>query len=143
MRILGIDFGTKRIGLAMSDESESIAFPFRIIQNDGHFYDTLLEIIDSESIGEVLIGASTTSDGQDNSIEAPRRELVDRLRQNIPVYEIDERFSSHEARLREYGDNNKSARQEKKILKTHIDADAAQIILQRYLDKKRQSSNSN
>jgi|JI10StandDraft_1071094.scaffolds.fasta_scaffold00903_15 putative Holliday junction resolvase len=143
MRILGIDYGTKRVGLAISDESESIAFPFRVIQNDGRFYETLLEIIDSESIGEVLIGASTTSDGQDNSLEAPRKELVDRLRQDIPVFEIDERFSSHEARLREYGDNSRSARQEKKILKEHIDADAAQIILQRYLDKKRQSSNSN
>ena len=138
MRILGIDYGTKRVGLAVSDESETIAFPFRIMNNDAFFYDTLLEIIDSESIGEVLIGASTTSDGQDNSLEAPRRALVDKLRQEIPVFEIDERFSSHEARLREFGDSNRSDRQSKRSLKEHIDAEAAQIILQRYLDKKKQ-----
>ena len=138
MRILGIDYGTKRVGLAVSDESETIAFPFRIMNNDAFFYDTLLEIIDSESIGEVLIGASTTSDGQDNSLEAPRRALVDKLRQEIPVFEIDERFSSHEARLREFGNDNRSNRQDKRVLKEHIDAEAAQIILQRYLDKKKQ-----
>ena len=138
MRILGIDYGTKRVGLAVSDESETSAFPFRIVNNDAFFYETLLEIIDSESIGEVLIGASTTSDGQDNSLEAPRRELVDKLRQEIPVFEIDERFSSHEARLREFGNDNRSNRQDKRVLKEHIDAEAAQIILQRYLDKKKQ-----
>ena len=138
MRILGIDYGTKRVGLAVSDESETIAFPFRIVNNDAFFYETLLEIIDSESIGEVLIGASTTSDGQDNSLEAPRRALVDKLRQEIPVFEIDERFSSHEARLREFGNDNRSNRQDKRVLKEHIDAEAAQIILQRYLDKKKQ-----
>lgn len=143
MRILGIDYGTKRIGLAISDESETIAFPFRVVSNDASFYTTLLEIIDSESVGEVLIGASTTSDGQDNSLEAPRRELVDKLRQEIPVFEIDERFSSHEARLREFGNDNRSNRQDKRSFKEHIDAEAAQIILQRYLDKKRQSSNTN
>ncbi len=137
MRILGIDYGTKRVGLALSDESETIAFPFRVVANDGFFFETILEVIQSEEVGEVVIGVSKTEEGADNRIEGARRELTDKLRQTIPVSEIDERFSSHEARLREFGNDNNSARKEKRVMKDHIDAEAAQIILQRYLDKKK------
>jgi len=137
MRVLGIDYGTKRIGLALSDESESIAFPFRVVANDSFLFEIIRKIIETEDIGEAVIGVSTTQRGEDNKIEGKRKEFTDKLRQNIPVKEIDERFSSHEARLREFGNDQRSARKEKKVLKDTIDAEAAQIILQRYLDQKK------
>jgi len=137
MRILGIDFGTKRIGLAISDESETIAFAHAVIVTKEGYVRTIIELIQNEGIGGVVIGISKTTDGQDNLLEEKRKKFVEELQKNVTVFEIDERFSSHEARLREFGNDRRRDRQNKINRKMHIDAEAAQIILQRFLDSRK------
>lgn len=137
MRILGIDFGTKRIGLAISDESETIAFAHEVIATKDGYIRTIIELIQNEGIGGVVIGISKTTDGQDNILEEKRKKFVEELQKNVTVFEIDERFSSHEARLREFGNDRRRDRKNKINRKMHIDAEAAQIILQRFLDSRR------
>ena len=56
MRFLGIDYGTKRIGVAVSDENGMLAFPKEIIQNDKNTFDKLSEIIKKEKTVSVTVG---------------------------------------------------------------------------------------
>lgn len=142
MRILGIDYGTKRMGLAISDESETIAFSYGIVEMKAGYLASIERLLETEDIGEVVIGISKNSNGQDNALEIPRKEFVSELKKKVSVFEIDERLTSHEARLREFGNDTRSERKEKKNTKDHIDAEAAQILLQRYLDKKKSSNTS-
>jgi putative Holliday junction resolvase len=135
MRILGIDYGTKRIGLALSDDSGKIAFPHGVIKNTKSAIVEVLDLIKKENISQVVIGKSMTSGGQENSVEALIKSFGDELSKSVPVAYVDERFTSHEARLREFSKADNLARKIKKVLLSDIDDHAAQIILQRYLDK--------
>lgn len=137
MKYLGIDYGTKRIGLAVSDESGSMAFPRGLLQVKSTVLGELLDVITKENVEAVVMGASITSDGTDNVIMSRVRSLGDELVANgIPVYYQKESFSSHEARLSEFamGGKGNQARPRKRIVAEHIDDRAAALILQRYLD---------
>lgn len=134
MRILGIDYGTKRIGLALSDDNGKIAFPHSVIRNSKNAVSEVTNLIQKEGVSQVVIGKSINSDGQENAVEILSRDFGDELSKSIPVVYIDERFSSHEARLREFGKADNMARKIKKVLFNKIDDHAAQVILQRYLD---------
>lgn len=135
MRILGIDYGTKRIGLALSDDNGKIAFPRGVIRNSKNALSEVLDLIKKEGVSQVVIGKSINSDGQENQVDVLSRDFGEELSKSIPVAYVDERFTSHEARLREFGKADNLARKIKKVLLNEIDDHAAQIILQRYLDK--------
>lgn len=135
MRILGIDYGTKRIGLALSDDNGKIAFPRGVIRNSKNALSEVLDLIKKEGVSQVAIGKSVNSGGQENQVDALSRDFGEELSKSIPVAYVDERFTSHEARLREFGKADNLARKIKKVLLNEIDDHAAQIILQRYLDK--------
>ena len=55
-RFLGVDYGTKRIGVAISDENHTLAFTKDIVLNDKSTFDKLSEIIKKEKIGEIVVG---------------------------------------------------------------------------------------
>ena len=55
MKILGIDYGTKRTGLALSDETGKVAFPYAVISNS---LDEIIKVIELEGVSEVVIGES-------------------------------------------------------------------------------------
>ena len=133
-RIMGIDFGSKRIGLAISDDSLSFAFPLSVVSGFGITKDEsntkrravleeILGILNERGIGSVVIGESKDLKGQENLIMNDARWLGDALlSNNIMVAYEPEVFSTVQA--------NKFQGDIK-----DIDASAAAIILQSYLDR--------
>lgn len=139
MKKMGIDFGTKNVGIAMSDEGGGFAFPREVLLNDGLILGKLSDLIKSEQVDTVVLGWSVDRFGGDNAIMGAARKLADKLKNEAGVSVVfqDESFSSVEAeRFLNYGKPTTKTMRQKKV-KKELDASAAAIILQRYLDKQR------
>jgi len=137
MKILGIDYGSKRVGLALSDDEASFAFPYKIISNNMELMDTIHNICGTEEVSAIVLGESHDLSGQPNkimgSIEEFKRNIETEL--DLPVYFQKEFMTTVEARGRE-GKEVNNAKKVGKIKQAPADASAAALILQRYLDKK-------
>jgi putative Holliday junction resolvase len=137
MRYLGIDYGSKRIGLALSDESAMMAFPYKIVPNNMELLDTIHNICGVEEVSAIVMGESHDLSGQPNkimgSIEEFKRNIEAEL--EIPVYFQKEFMTTIEARGRE-GKEINNAKKVSKDKQVGADASAAALILQRYLEKK-------
>ena len=136
MKYLGIDYGSKRVGLALSDENASFAFPYKIVLNNMELLDTIHNICGTEEVSAIVLGESNDLSGQPNkimgSIEEFKRNIEAEL--DLPVYFQKEFMTTIEAR----GRGGKEVNNSKKITKIKqapADASAAALILQRYLDK--------
>lgn len=139
MRVLGIDYGARRIGLALSDATATLASPWRLLQRPPSDAETIRVLIgeitrlakDDDGLEAVVIGWPRRLDGtptdQTAMVESFARALEAQI--DIPVILQDERLSSHEAESR-------LARRERdwRKRKKQIDAAAAAVILQDYLD---------
>ena len=142
MRVLGIDYGARRIGLALSDATATLASPWRLIERPASPQDTLTllvreirQLIESDDgLGAVVVGWPRRLDGspshQTGNVESLARALEQQL--EIPVILQDERLSSHEAETRLASSERDWRRRKKKL-----DAAAAAIVLQDYLDEQR------
>lgn len=139
MRYLGIDYGSKRIGLALSDDDGKMAFPYKIILNKLDVIDSVHNICGEEEVSAIVLGESHDLSGQPNkimgSIEEFKRNIETEL--DIPVYFQKEFMTTIEARGR-VGKEVNNAKKTTKTKQIQIDASAASLILQRYLDKKNQ-----
>lgn len=137
MKHLGIDYGSKRVGLAISDEEGGFAFPYKIIPNNMELLDAIHNICGIEEIGAIVLGESHDLSGQPNkimgSIEELKRNIEAEL--DLPVYFQKEFMTTTEARGRG-GKEINNAKKVSKIKQAAADASAAALILQRYLDKK-------
>lgn len=137
MRFLGIDFGTKRIGVAVSDEEGKLAFPKMVLLNDINMFHRLEEFLTKEKVSEIVVGESTDFSGKLNpvseAIEVFISEIKDRFK--LPVQSQKEFLTSAEAHGR-MGKESRNARPAVFEKPKDIDASAAALILQRYLDKK-------
>jgi putative holliday junction resolvase len=135
MKYLGIDFGTKRVGLAVSDEDGIVAFPRKIIDAHGAF-GTIVDMLASEGIQAIVVGSSLAQSGQPNPIETEIKKFCSDIEAHtgLPVLRQNELFSSIEA-IRHHFDVKPIAnpRRTGKDIPAHDDS-AAAIILQRYLD---------
>ncbi|MGI6455322.1 MAG: Holliday junction resolvase RuvX [bacterium] len=134
-RILALDAGSKRIGLALSDELRITAQPYKYLENKERsaLLQELGEIIQKENVTEVLIGLPKRLDGSSGPQAEEAKSLANDLRQqlNIKVKLWDERFSTHAAqRALLEGDVRRKKR------KQVIDQTAAAWILQGYLDSR-------
>ena len=139
MRLVGIDLGEKRIGLAVSDPTGTLARPLKTIERRRSDTDavellraTITELSNEDEVGCIVIGMPRKLDGSDN-LQTPRvKKMVAVLSEqlSIPVVTQDERLSSHEAEER-------LSMQEKdwRKRKAKLDAAAAAVILQDYLDR--------
>jgi len=133
MRILALDHGTKRIGLAISDEMEMIALPLEFLDAEPleNFLKRLADIVAAKEVGEILVGIPRNMNGSYGPAAEKAREFVAALEKvlTIPVKTWDERLTSVQANrfLIEAG-----MRREKR--KTKVDQTAAAILLQSYLD---------
>ena len=142
MRLLGIDFGTKRIGLSITDENNRLAFPKEIVLNDANTFQRLAEIIKKDKITEIVVGESVDFSGKLNALSARIEVFILELseRFNLPVHKQKEFLTSVEARRSKDGKAELSPSQAhskvKQIKSGRVDASAAALILQRYLDKK-------
>src|SRR3989344_4978571 len=102
MRYLGIDYGSKRVGLALSDEEGKMAFPYKIVPNDLTLVDTVHNICGQEEVSAIVLGESHDLSGQPNkimgSIEEFKRNLEGEL--DLPIYFENEFMTTVEARGR-------------------------------------------
>jgi len=131
MKYLGIDYGTKRVGIAVSDEGGMLARPVAVLKNDSSLVSEIESLVALEGIESIVVG---TSEG--NKVQADITELIGTLTLAtfLPVDTITEAFSSVEAHGRK-GKEQTSARATKAPAKpSDLDARAAAVILQRYLD---------
>lgn len=139
MRALGIDYGERRIGLALSDPTGLLASPWKTIANDadvGHAAARLADEIrtleaDEGGLGAIVLGLPRRLSGEPNEQTMRVRKLADLLGAIvvIPITLQDERLTSHEA------DAHLAARERDwRRRKAQVDALAAAIILQDYLD---------
>ena len=133
MRILALDHGTKRIGVALSDEMKVIATPLEFIPAHPFegFLKRLNELIQSREVELVLVGMPRNMDGSYGPAAQKVEEFLVALNQAIPVptKTWDERLTSAQAnRFLIAADVRRSKRKEK------VDQTAAAILLQSYLD---------
>ncbi|MBP9771935.1 MAG: Holliday junction resolvase RuvX [Candidatus Pacebacteria bacterium] len=126
MTILGIDYGSKRVGTALSDTGEVLAFPHEIFENQKNLTERIKELAIEKKVRMIVLGRSNNSQGAENPIMEDIKTFKAKLEASVglPVMFQDEYFSSEEARR--YQGN-----------KEYIDASAAALILQRFLDTMR------
>jgi len=123
VRILGIDYGEKRIGLAVSDESQTLARELMIL-SPKEFWQQLNQLVSSQQISKIVIGWPLNMSGEETqkTKEVESFKLKVESMTGVKTETIDERLSSQMAQ-------NISGE------KKDLDSLAAQIILQNYLDK--------
>jgi putative Holliday junction resolvase len=134
-RILGIDYGTKRIGLAVTDPLNIFASPLKTIMNH-EFNNFIKEYLKNESIEEFVIGYPVTlNNNPSESVKYlnPFIKKLVKLFPGKPVHQVDERFTSEMARkIIIEGGIKKNERRDKGL----VDKISAAIILQSFLDKR-------
>jgi len=135
VKILALDIGTVRIGIATSDIMEIIASAYEVYRRKNLKIDTeyIAKLVSNLSVGEIVIGLPLKMDGSEGQSVEMAREFGDELSKlvSVPIHYQDERLSTVTAQkiLIESG-----MRREKR--KDKVDSIAATIILQTYLDKK-------
>ena len=133
MRILAVDHGEKRIGLALSDPTGTIANPFKVIEHVSRLMDAaqVASLAQEYEVGLIVIGQSFDEEGRPNLAGRRATKFADALKQqtSIPVVLWDESFSTQEARATriELGVSRKKRA-------GHHDSLAAVVILQSYLE---------
>lgn len=134
MRYLGVDLGRARIGLALADDVLRQARPFRVVQRRGDAKDVaaIAEAALEYEVGRAVVGLPLNMDGSEGPAARLSREFAPKLAAalGVPVDLFDERLSTFEAetRLRDRGISAKDAR-------SRVDAEAAAVILQGWLDR--------
>ena len=133
MRVLAIDHGTKRIGVAVSDELKIIAQPLEYIPAEpfAGFLARLRDILREKEVEIVIVGMPRNMDGSYGPAALKVQEFVAALRKavTVPIQTLDERLTSAQAnRFLIQGNVRRDKRKEK------VDKTAAAILLQSYLD---------
>ena len=126
MKYLGIDFGSKRIGLAISDEAGEFSFPLTVLSNSTKLIEEISKICSENKIEVVVVGESKDFSLKENEIMKEIAPFVENLKKsiNIPIYMYPEFFTSEEAQ-RLQGKNDMH------------DASAAALILKHFLSSKK------
>lgn len=131
MRYLGIDYGHKKIGLAISDEEGSFAFPYQVIPNTPKVSEEIEKICREEGVGALVIGESLDLQGKPNPVHEAillfKSDLGKKL--GLEIILEKEYFTTWEAKR--VIDESQTDKQ--------TDARAAALILKSYLDKKTNS----
>ena len=126
MKYLGIDFGSKKVGFAQSDDEGRLAFPLMISANDKSLLKDTLELVREMKFSTVVIGESVDTKGKPNAIAKEARAFGTQIENAMDVKIVFEKewYSTVEARKQPGKEGNHE-----------VDDQAAAIVLQRYLDK--------
>ena len=132
-RILALDFGRARIGVAISDELQLLAHPLETIPANERATSRMVELVRERNVEHVVVGIPKRMNGQIGTAATEALEFVEKLRAVLPcpVVTWDERLTTvtaHRA-LRDAGKKTRHTR-------GYVDQVAAQIILQSYLDSR-------
>jgi len=97
---MGIDYGTSKVGIALSDEAGTMGFPREVLQNDERLVDTLATIIKNEQVGALVFGESLDFSGNGNPVLAKAHAFANVLTEKTgaPVFWEQEMFTTQEAR---------------------------------------------
>ncbi len=144
-RILGVDAGERRIGLAISDPERSFALPLNSILADGGEIDAIERLVGAEEATELVVGLPLSLSGEESAQTGRVREFATQLesRLKLPLHLWDERLSTHEAQARTRETTRPRGRRRsgrRAPPPADTDALAASIILQAYLDRLRHES---
>ncbi len=138
MRTLGIDFGEKRIGLAISDPLGILATPIETLESSeiDLVVSRLAEIISEHSVSQIVVGIPWNLSGKSSPQTKKTFDFISFISGNfeIPIKQIDERFTSVQAKKKLRVEDKRSRKKQKKLPKGSIDSASAAIILQTYLD---------
>ncbi len=136
MKYLGIDYGTKKIGIAISDESGGFAFPKDIVPSGIQALRAIVDIVTAEGVQKIIIGDSLTQSGKRNALMEDVDAFIEELHKltGIPVILSDERFSSSAVKAFDWSKPVATPHRSEKN-NDPIDDRAAAVMLQRYLDK--------
>lgn len=123
--LMGIDYGSRRVGVALSPAGSSLAFPHEVYENNKDLISDLKYEINFHRVEVIIVGKSMQLNGTNNKIQAEAENFVKKLSRNLTHIDFewqDERFSSQNA-LSGQGENDL------------LDASAATKILQSWIDK--------
>jgi len=130
--MLGIDFGTARVGLATCDELEIVVTPRGVVAYSRHIVDDIVNLVETEGIERVVVGVPRTRDGTETLTVRQARNFAARLRARLPcsVDEWDESYSSQRAIERMIDANVPKKRRR---MKGTTDSWSAAVILEEYI----------
>jgi putative Holliday junction resolvase len=133
MRYLGVDYGSKKVGLALSDEAGTMGFPHDIVANTPKLVEELCALMAKENVGAVVIGESRTLAGGENAIAKDARVLGTLIneRTGLPIFYESEVFTSAEARRAP----EKEMKSRRPRRRDKVDASAAALILTSFLSR--------
>lgn len=133
MRYLGVDYGTKKVGIALSDENGTMGFPYTIVPHTPDVVSVVAALIQKERVGAVVVGESKDFSGADNPVAQEARTFGEAIsaQSGVPVLYESETLTSAEAR-RQY-DLHEKTRAPKE--RADVDASAAALILTSYLSR--------
>ena len=130
MKLLALDFGGRRIGVAAGDSEIGVANARNFLVNDGEIFENLRELVEREGAGKVLVGLPLGFSGETEQTKLAREfaaELDSKIAATVEL--ADERFTT---RLAER--NLRSANFDSREQKNLVDSESARIILQEYFD---------
>ncbi len=133
-KILGIDYGKARVGLAVSDEMRILASAHSVIEykQETRLLDKLSQLIDKENIEEIVVGLPLNMNGSYGDIAGKAKRFAESLAKRCgrKVHLIDERLSTVEAAKQIHASGKKTTKQ-------NLDLVAATIILQAFIDRRK------
>jgi len=132
MRYLGIDYGSKKIGIALSDEAGTMGFPYGVLINSSDLVNQLTALIKDKEVSTVVIGESRNFSGEENPIAESARKLAAALeeRTSVSVHFEPETYTTQEARRYPDGTRMEGS--------PDVDSSAAALILASFLERHNQ-----
>jgi putative holliday junction resolvase len=124
MRLLGIDYGSKRIGLALSDETGHFAFPYEVVPNTAKSLEVVADICVREAVGKIIAGKSLNYQNKPNTIMAAAETFVQALALKTGLsFDYEPEFMTSLEAAHNIGTDEM------------LDARAAALILKSYIDR--------
>lgn len=135
-RILGIDYGSKRVGMAMSDPTGIISQGLPTLENNPHLLERIAAIVRGEDVRLVVVGVPYAPDGGPGAKGREINQFIDRLRSTVavPVETWDESHSSRNAQEAFITGGMKRKQRRLSRAEGLVDQMAARLMLQEYLD---------
>ncbi len=132
-RILGIDYGSRRVGLAVSDPLRIIAQGVGTIDNDQELYNRIAAVIRGQDVVLILVGMPYAPDGGEGGKGLEVRAFIENLRRTtlVPIEAWDESFTSVNAQSAMIASGMK---RKKRRLKGRVDEMAARLLIEEYLE---------
>lgn len=99
MKRMGIDFGSKKTGIALSDDAGLMAFPYKVVPNDDKFFSYIESLVSEKGVEEIVVGHSLNNQGEPNEIHSSVEEFINYISLNIgiPVHLEPEQYSTQQA----------------------------------------------